>query len=535
MKNLLLGLFTGLLLYTGWPTSPFTYLLFVAFVPLLFAIKNISKSDHSKKGARILFMAWATFALFNVTGTWWVKNAHWSGTVATTIINGFLMALPFWAYYKASSALGEKRARFGLPFLWLCVEVLHQDWDVSFPWLDLGNGLATHIEWIQWYEYTGHMGGTLWIWLVNLAVFRTLSIVQDKVSIKKILLLGSWRMFIWFFIPIIVSQIMYMGYQEKGKPVNVVVVQPNIDSNTEKFSIPEEKQLDKFMRIAQPYLHDSVDYLVGPETQLTDGINETNALRSEGIRYLKSAISQYPNLNFITGAVTFMPLSPQNRTPISRKFSNSDFWYELYNSSFQLNAKEDLHFYHKSKRVVAAEMMPFMDVLAPLIGDVVLDLGGMSSSHGTQETRDVFVSSNGEFRVGTVICWEAEFGQFTTEYAQEGANLLFAITNDGWWGDTDGHRQHMNYARMRAVENRRAIARSANTGISCFINQRGDVLQQLGWAKEGALIETLQANEELTFYTKYGDVIGRVALFISLFLLLFTFARGRIKKSKLEM
>ena len=80
----------------------------------------------------------------------------------------FLMALAFWAYYKASSALGEKRARFGLPFLWLCVEVLHQDWDVSFPWLDLGNGLATHIEWIQWYEYTGHMGGTLWIWLVNL-------------------------------------------------------------------------------------------------------------------------------------------------------------------------------------------------------------------------------------------------------------------------------------------------------------------------------------------------------------------------------
>ena len=171
MKNLLLGLLTGLFLYIGWPTSPLTYLLFVAFVPLLFAVKDISESDHSKKGARILFMAWATFALFNVTGTWWVKNAHWSGTVATTIINGFLMALPFWAYYKASSALGEKRARFGLPFLWLCVEVLHQDWDVSFPWLDLGNGLATHIEWIQWYEYTGHMGGTLWIWLVNLAVF----------------------------------------------------------------------------------------------------------------------------------------------------------------------------------------------------------------------------------------------------------------------------------------------------------------------------------------------------------------------------
>ena len=168
------------------------------------------------------------------------------------------------------------------------------------------------------------------------------------------------------------------------------------------------------MRIAKPFLHDSVDYLVGPETMLSDGINETNALRSSGINYLKSAIGQYPNLNFIAGAVTYMPLSPQNKTSISRKFSNSDFWYELYNSSFQLNTSEDLHFYHKSKLVVAAEMMPFVDVLGPLIGDAVLDLGGMNSSHGTQETRDVFVSSNGEYKVGTVICWEAEFGQFTS-------------------------------------------------------------------------------------------------------------------------
>lgn len=532
MKNLLLALFTGLLLYVGWPTSPFTYLLFVGFVPLLFAIKNISDSEKSKKGTRIFFMAWATFAFFNVTGTWWVKNAHWSGTVATTFINGFLMAVPFWLYFKSSQALGQKRALFALPFYWLCIEVLHQDWDMSFPWLDLGNGLATHVEWIQWYEFTGHMGGSLWIWLVNLAVYRTLLLFADKVELKRVALIGVWRVFLWFFIPVIFSTFLYLGYQEKGKPVNVVVVQPNIDSNTEKFTIPEDQQLDKFIRLAQPFLHDSVDYLVGPETLLSDGINEENALRAPGIRYLKSAIKPYPNLNLISGAVTYQPLSPGNRTPISRKFSNSNFWYELYNSSFQLNTSEELHFYHKSKLVVAAEMMPFMSVLAPLIGDVVIDLGGMSSSHGTQETRDIFESSNGEFKVGTLICWEAEFGQFTTEYAQEGANLFFAITNDGWWGDTDGHRQHMNYARIRAIENRRAVARSANTGISCFINQRGDVLQQLGWAKDGALTDTLHANEELTVYTKQGDVIGRIALFLSLFLVLFTFARGRIKKSQ---
>jgi len=532
MKNLFLAVLTGLLLYIGWPTSPLTYLLFVAFIPLLLVEKSIRESDVKRKGLRVFFLAWAAFAVFNVTGTWWVKNAHWSGTVATTIVNGILMSLPFLFYHKAAKNLGEKRALFGLPFLWICIEVLHQDWEMSFPWLDLGNGLATHIEWIQWYEFTGHMGGTLWIWLVNLAVFRTLLLLSKNVPAKTVMVVGSLRLLFWFLVPVMISYTMYLRYTEKGEKANILVVQPNIDTNSEKFTISEEEQLDKFVRLAHPLLNDTIDYLVGPETQLTVAINETNPWRSRGLNFIKETVNQYPNLNFVTGVTSYLPLSPQNKTPISRKFSNSEFWYEIYNSSIQLNAANQLHFYHKSKLVVAAERMPFMNILEPIIGDVVLGFGGMMGSNGTQENRDVFTSLDGKFKVGTLICWEAEFGEFTTGYIREGANILFAITNDGWWGDTDGHRQHMNYARIRAVENRRAIARSANTGISCFINQRGDVLQQLGWAEDGAMVETLQANNEFTFYSLRGDIIGRISLFISFFLILVTYVQGILRKGK---
>lgn len=532
MKNLLLALLTGLLLYIGWPTSPLTYLLFVAFIPLLWVEKNIRLDEKGKKGVRVLLLAWAAFALFNVTGTWWVKNAHWSGTLATTTINGFLMTSVFLIYHHAARVLGEKRARFALPFIWICVEVLHQDWQISFPWLDLGNALATHVEWIQWYSFTGHMGGSLWIWILNLMLLRALEIFTSSENKKRFYVFLFSRLFIWFIIPVIVSTLMYQSYQDKGEKVNVLVVQPNIDSYTEKFELSEFEQLKKFKELAEPLLNDSIDYLVGPETMLVNAIDEDKKKKAYSINYLSRIQRQFPNLNIVVGAVSYKTFSEKNKTVISRPFSNSDRWYELYNSSLQINASNDIPFYHKSKLVVAAEYMPFTSYLKPLLGDVVLDFGGTIGTHGTQEYRTIFKGNNPAHKVGTVICWEAEFGEFVTSYSRAGANLFFAITNDGWWGDTDGHRQHMHYARIRAIENRRSIARSANTGISCFINQRGDVSQQVGWATDGAIVGTIKANNELTFYSKWGDIVGRVSVLVLILVMLTTFAQGLLKSKR---
>ncbi|MDX1351211.1 MAG: nitrilase-related carbon-nitrogen hydrolase, partial [Putridiphycobacter sp.] len=84
----------------------------------------------------------------------------------------------------------------------------------------------------------------------------------------------------------------------------------------------------------------------------------------------------------------------------------------------------------------------------------------------------------------------------------------------GWWGDTPGYKQHLSFSQIRAIENRRAVARSANTGISCFINQKGEIEQSLGWDVEGAIAGTINKNKAITFYVKYGDLIGRIAEFL---------------------
>ncbi|MCK5169803.1 MAG: apolipoprotein N-acyltransferase, partial [Bacteroidales bacterium] len=126
------------------------------------------------------------------------------------------------------------------------------------------------------------------------------------------------------------------------------------------------------------------------------------------------------------------------------------------------------------------------------------------------------------------------YGEFVTDYIKNGADFIFVITNDGWWGNTAGYKQHLNYSQLRAIETRRSIARSANTGISAFINQRGEILSRTQWWVRDAIKDTIKANTELTFYVKYGDYIGRLAGFLAIFIFLYAFVQSILNKSVLK-
>ena len=98
--------------------------------------------------------------------------------------------------------------------------------------------------------------------------------------------------------------------------------------------------------------------------------------------------------------------------------------------------------------------------------------------------------------------------------------IIFIITNDGWWGNTPGYKQHASFASLRAIENRKSVARSANTGISCFINQRGDITQATKWWVPTAINGIINKNNETTFYTQNGDLIGQTFAIASLLCIL---------------
>ena len=139
--------------------------------------------------------------------------------------------------------------------------------------------------------------------------------------------------------------------------------------------------------------------------------------------------------------------------------------------------------------------------------------------------------SSSRARIAPVICYESIFGEYHNGYIKKGAQAIFIMTNDGWWDNTAGHRQHLYFASLRAIETRRGIARSANTGISAFVNQRGDILQPTKYGEAVAIKGSLHLNDAITFYVRWGDIIARVALFLTAIFLLNTIVKGKLKKA----
>jgi len=172
--------------------------------------------------------------------------------------------------------------------------------------------------------------------------------------------------------------------------------------------------------------------------------------------------------------------------------------------------------------------MPYPGILG-LLGGLAIDLGGISGSLGEQDSREVFFNSD-SVGIAPVICYESVYGDYVAEYVRNGAEAIFIITNDGWWSNSAGHVQHLQYASLRAIETRRDIARSANTGISAFINRRGDIEQPTSYWEPAVITKNIQLNSEVTFFVRYGDYIGRVACFLAIFFVLMTFVRKKTGK-----
>ena len=176
--------------------------------------------------------------------------------------------------------------------------------------------------------------------------------------------------------------------------------------------------------------------------------------------------------------------------------------------------------------VVGVENIPYKSILEPLMGNTLLNFGGTVSSRATQGERGVFQLNNG-IKVAPVICYESIYGEYVTEYVRNGAQFLTIITNDGWWSESQGYKQHLSYAKIRSIETRRSIARSANTGSSAIINKKGEITQYLDYNTKGVINGNIDISNDLTFYVKNGDIIYRFSFFFFIIILLFSFTKKK--------
>lgn len=529
------------MLWQAWPPLQLTFLAFAGFIPLLVAEKLITQTYKKYTGLKAWISLYSGLLIWNVATTWWVGNASVAGGLFANLANPVLMTIPFMLARNTRSQFGNRLGYASLIFYWMAFEYIHLSWELTWPWLSVGNVFAVKHTWIQWYEFTGVFGGTLWVWLVNILIFfliydyifpteknttQTVPPFKKYISVLTLILL--------IFIPIVISKMLYNTYEEKGKPVNVTVLQPNFDSYTEKFDIPYAIQMEKMQGISKQKLTDSTDYLVWPETSIQKDIWLDKIRYEKPVRDLSKLIDSFPNLTIVLGINGFERYDSKDVSITARKliFKNAPaqgmdtMYYDIYNTALQIDSSMQLPYYHKSKLVPGVERMPYPQFFK-FLGDKAIELGGISGSLGTQKERTVFYNKD-SIGIAPVICFESVFGEYVSDYVNNGAELIFIITNDGWWGNTSGYKQHCLYGKLRSIETRRSIARSANTGISCFIDQRGDISQATLWREDAVLNATLLASDEKTFYVKYGDYLARVALWMSGFLLILTLISAKI-------
>jgi len=513
-----LSILSGLLLVICFPFSgSLTPLLFIALIPLLFVEDSILSQKRSS--ATVFLHAYITFFFYNLGSTFWIWYSSEVGGVFAFVFNSLLMALAFQLFHFSKKYIGNKKGYISLLVIWTAFEYAHFNWELSWPWLAFGDAFSIRTNWIQWYEYVGVLGGTLWVLVVNLLLFLGLKKQLEQDKNKKVIRNFFVSASLILLLPIAYSYWMSQSPYLEGKTLEVVLVQPNIDPYNEKFNpnTTVEAQLNKFFDLADRKVTKNTDLLIGPETAISQGFFEPDLKYFKFYQLIQERLKKYPNTELLIGASTALAFK-KKVSRASLPLGNGNGFYENYNTSLFIPKSGKHGFIHKSKLVLGVEKLPFSNYF-PFLEELAINNGGTSGTLGIESYPKNFKTKNSI--IAPIVCYESIYGEFVSQQVRTGAELLCIITNDGWWKDTPGYKQHFSFARLRAIENRRWVVRSANTGTSGIINEKGEVLQSTGWWVPSVIKAEVQLSKKQTIYATYGDFIGRSFAFIAMILLIY--------------
>ena len=497
-----------------------------AFLPLL-CMDRIATMLEKK---HVWVYHYSAFVLWNAITTFWVCNATVGGGLFAIFANAFQMSLVFGLF-----RLSKKKFSGTLPYIflmvaWIAWERFYFDAEISWPWLVLGNSFARTTWAVQWFEFTGTLGGSLWIWLSNLSLFGILVSLSD----------GSWQSFnrkakaaylgglvLLLALPLLISG--YVGRQYKDsmtadETLEVLVIQPNIDPYNKFQAMTQAQQNELLVK----EIMNSLEYrkndssaapllVVAPET-FTNDITVGQYQRSRTWNTFTSLLADYPDVNMLFGASSYEYIRSASAPSYTARHLRDDLWYEAHNSALMIDGTGRTEIFHKSKLVVAVEHTPYPRIFCR-IDDMLGGVMGRCVGQDEISLLNVRDLEGQRIKIGCAVCYESVYGEYYTDYVRKGAEAMTIITNDAWWGDTPGYRQHLSYASLRAIETRRAIARCANTGISAIVSPSGEILQPTPWWQPAVIKASLPLRDDITFFVSHGDITGRVCTFI--FLLLF--------------
>ncbi|NTW51078.1 MAG: apolipoprotein N-acyltransferase [Chlorobiaceae bacterium] len=505
-KRFFLPLLSGILLGISFPTWPSLHLeplAWVAIVPLLLSL------EHEERFGHFFRKSWISMLLFCLISLWWVCLATFVGGVLTIFVQSLFSTVPLIVFYHLRKRAGYRFALFSLPFIWTGWEWAYMQQDLSLGWLTLGNSQSNLLWMVQYADITGVWGVSFWLLVFNVLV---LLLVRGKESPQGRIAVMT-LMAVMTVAPLLYARQVFDEARLRSAPptIRVSVVQPDIDPHEKWGGIGPERTISLLYSLTgQALANDRSELVIWPETAIPFYI------RDPGYKpYLESVRRMVARWN--TPLLTGFP----DAEPLSAGQAGNDGSqgrpYAAYNASMLLQPGEvPLQIYRKMRLVPFGERVPYTEYF-PLLERLNFSLSGITSwQKGREATVMTFRNSKGSsIRMANIICYESIFPGLVSEFVRGGAQFLTLVTNDGWYGTSYGPWQHAAIGRLRCIENRRAMARCANTGVTLFYDSCGRSYAEIPWWQISVLTAAVPLEDRLTFYTAHPDLLPKICLGIA--------------------
>jgi apolipoprotein N-acyltransferase len=505
-QQLILAGFSGVLLTASFPSIGLPWLAWVALVPLMLSLREQSL----KSGFRLGLLAGGVHYL---TLLYWLVH-----TLMTFGHLPFYLSVPilfllvsYMALYPAIFAAvfswtGTQPVGFLsiMPAVWVALEYLRSFFLSGFPWEFLGYSQYRQLMLIQASDMTGVYGISFAILSVNVAGFLLWLYLAERQSLHAM----QYRRSAAGGIAISCLLVLYMlGYGQwrissidakisRSPSPKIAIVQGNIDQAIKWDPAFQISTTEKYIALSKSAIPSNPDLIVWPETAAPFYF-----LYNAGPTELVMKGVRETGIPFLIGSPSF----------IRRDDHHADF----FNSAFLIDPSGKVAGkYDKVHLVPFGEYVPFQEWF-PFIGKIVEEVGDFKSGRKGQTL------IWGEYPLGIQICYEMIFPDLSREMARNQAAFLINMTNDAWYGKTSAPYQHFSMAVFRAVENRRSLIRSANTGISGFIDPTGRIIASTPLFEEAVITRSLPVLKTESFYTRYGDVFALTCMAISILLFFF--------------
>lgn len=482
---------SGLLLSLPWCVQAFWPVIFVSLVPIL--LLNNELAYQKASFSHSFFLSYTAFFVMNTCVAWWLVNSSLSVFVLALVINPLLMSVPSLLYVAVISRIAVRQRMLLFASLWVGWEWVQLHVGGFVPWLVFGNALAASTRSIQWFEFSGVLGGSSWVILANIFVFKIIEGFVGKKIMRCVVSLVA--VIVIIVVPVVFSRWWGVWGASSLAASEILIVQPNIDCHTEKFgNMSQELQINRMLELTRSSVTRNTGYILYPETAIHRPVHEDSLRGNSLLDGFTDLLAIYPRASIMLGCIT-------TRGGVE------------YNSILFLGRGRIPQVYHKQKLLPGVEYVPFLSS-----NNFLIAVGGAPNAFGFAPRDSVFRSPLDCRQIIPVICYESAFGEYVASRVGRETAFIAIATNDGWWGNTPGHVQHHDLARLRAIETRKPIARCANTGISSFINACGDTLSTIGYGKAGTLLMQMPSSHDVTFYSRWGDWPGLLAfLALSLF------------------